>query len=126
MEPKDFGSYLKRLRKGKKLTVRQLDLYSGVSHSYISQMEGGSRGIPSPEILEKLSKPLGIDYEELMRAAGYLEENKKENAEASSKSNLDLAVEKIERDLEVSIKDDPEIMEALESYLRTLGKMKKK
>lgn len=54
------------------MTIRQLDLYSGVSNSYISQVERGERSIPSPEILEKLSKPLGVDYEELMKRAGYL------------------------------------------------------
>lgn len=72
MEPVDFGLYLKKKRKERKLTVRQLDLKSGVSHSYISQMENGARGIPSPEILQKLSGPLGVDYNELMKEAGYI------------------------------------------------------
>lgn len=72
MEAREFGEYLKELRKKKKLTIRQLDTYSGVSHSYISQMERGERGVPKPEILQKLSKPLGVKYEELMGKAGYL------------------------------------------------------
>lgn len=72
----EFGNYLRELRKKKKLTIRQLDTYSGVSHSYISQVERGNRGIPSPEILEKLAKPLGVDYEELMIKAGYMKEVK--------------------------------------------------
>jgi transcriptional regulator with XRE-family HTH domain len=76
VQPIEFGTYLKKCRKSKKLTIRQLDLYSGVSHSYISQLESGKRGIPSPEILKKFSKPLGIDYVELMEKAGYLEEVK--------------------------------------------------
>lgn len=73
MNAKEFGEYLKGLRREKKLTIRQLDLYSGVSNSYISQMERGSRGIPSPDILKKLSKPLGVTYEELMSKAGYFD-----------------------------------------------------
>lgn len=73
MEAKEFGEYLKGLRKGKKLTIRQLDLYSGVSNSYISQMERGERGIPSPDILRKLSKPLGVEYVTLMERAGHIE-----------------------------------------------------
>lgn len=72
MKPEEFGNYLKELRLAKKLTMRQLDLYSSVSHSYISQMERGIRGIPSPDILKKLAKPLGIEYEELMTVAGYI------------------------------------------------------
>jgi transcriptional regulator with XRE-family HTH domain len=75
LEAKEFGSYLRELRKTKKLTIRQLDTYSGVSNSYISQMERGERGVPSPDILLKLSKPLGVEYAELMRVAGYITEN---------------------------------------------------
>lgn len=78
MQPKEieFGEYLRQCRKNKKLTVRQLDLYSGVSHSYISQLERGKRGIPSPEVLKKLSKPLDVEYNKLMEKAGHLEEVK--------------------------------------------------
>lgn len=72
MKAEDFSRYLRGLRKEKKLTIRQLDMYSGVSHSYISQMERGDRGIPSPDILKKLAKPLGVEYEELMERAGYI------------------------------------------------------
>jgi transcriptional regulator with XRE-family HTH domain len=72
LEAKEFGGFLKELRKKRKLTIRQLDTYSGVSHSYISQIERGERGVPKPEILKKLSKPLGVEYEELMEKAGYL------------------------------------------------------
>lgn len=75
MNAKEFGEYLKTLRKEKKLTIRQLDLYSGVSNSYISQMERGARGIPSPDILEKLAKPLGVEYGELMKVAGYIDDD---------------------------------------------------
>lgn len=73
MNAKEFGEYLKSLRREKKLTIRQLDLYSGVSNSYISQMERGARGIPSPDILKKLAKPLGVSYEELMSKSGYFD-----------------------------------------------------
>lgn len=59
------------------MSMRKLDIYSGVSHSYISQMERGERGVPSPEILEKLAKPLGVEYEELMTKAGYINKDKK-------------------------------------------------
>jgi repressor LexA len=75
MEAKEFGTFLKSLRKQRKLTIRQLDLYSGVSHSYLSQLENGRRGIPSPDILKKLSNPLDVSYQELMTKAGYLSGN---------------------------------------------------
>ncbi|WP_080840081.1 helix-turn-helix domain-containing protein [Cohnella massiliensis] len=73
MKAEEFGKYLRKLRNEKKMTVRQLDLYSGVSHSYLSQIENGKRGVPSPEILKKLHKPLGVSFEDLMRAAGHID-----------------------------------------------------
>ena len=73
MDALEFGKYLKSLREAKKMTIRQLELYSGVSNAYLSHIENGKRGIPSPEILRKLSKPLDVPYEELMARAGYID-----------------------------------------------------
>jgi repressor LexA len=68
-----FGEYLRSKRKEKKMTIRQLAVYSGISNAYISQIENGERGIPSPEVLKKLAGPLGVPYEELMEKAGYIQ-----------------------------------------------------
>lgn len=72
----DFARYLKQLREKNNLSIRQLALYSNVSAGYLSQIESGIRGIPSPTILKKISIPLKISYEELMKAAGYLTNEK--------------------------------------------------
>lgn len=77
MEAKEFGKYLNEVRKEKGLTIRQIETYSGVSNSYLSQLENGKKGIPSPSILKKLSKALKVDYNSLMIKAGYLDENEK-------------------------------------------------
>lgn len=129
MEASDFGSYLKRIRKEKKLTIRQLELYSKVSNAYISQMERGERGVPSPEILKKLSKPLGVSYEDLMMAAGHLttdeeldiiidghkkfidyandEENKKYKNDIIREANKLLSDENMKKFInEIDLKDD--------------------
>ncbi|NBI05795.1 helix-turn-helix domain-containing protein [Senegalia massiliensis] len=73
MDQKEFGQYLKSLRKDKKLTIRQVELYANVSNSYLSMIENGKRDIPSPEILQKLSKVYDIDYNTLMKKAGYVD-----------------------------------------------------
>ena len=70
---RDFGGYLKMLRQRCGMTVRELEDKSGVSHSYLTQMENGRRGVPSPDILKKLFEPLNTSYDDLMAAAGYLE-----------------------------------------------------
>lgn len=67
-----FGNYLKSLRKENGLTIRQLEEKSGVSNAYLSQLENGKRGLPSPEILMKIHIPLGVGYDELMEKAGYI------------------------------------------------------
>lgn len=74
MEANEFGLYIRNLRNEKEMTIRQLELYSGVSNSYLSQLENGKRGIPSPDIIKKLSQGLKVDYNELMIKAGYMEE----------------------------------------------------
>lgn len=72
-----FGDYLKQLREKRKFTINQLALRAGVSNAHISRMERGLRPAPSPEIIERLAKALNADYEEFMRAAGYLPDKEK-------------------------------------------------
>ncbi len=79
MKAEEFGKYIRELRKQRNLTIRQLELYSGVSNSYLSQLENGKRGIPSAEILKKLSGPLNITQNELMIAAGYIDEDEEKD-----------------------------------------------
>ncbi|OME02659.1 hypothetical protein BSK54_10410 [Paenibacillus odorifer] len=70
-----FGQYLRGLRKKKGLTLKELGKEIGLSYSYLSQLERGERGIqgvPSPEILKLLYKPLGADLIEMMEEAGHL------------------------------------------------------
>lgn len=67
-----FGAFIKQLRKEKKMTIRQLEERSGVSNAYLSQIENGKRGIPTPDILMKIHEPLGVAYDELMERAGYI------------------------------------------------------
>lgn len=73
MKAKEFGNFLRNLRKERNLTIRQIEAFSGVSNSYLSLVENGKRGIPSPDMLAKLAPVLKIPYMELMTAAGYLE-----------------------------------------------------
>lgn len=73
MDKNQFGTYLKSLRLARNLTTRQVEIYSGVSNSYLSQLENGKRGIPKPAILKKLAPIYKVSYEELLRAAGIIE-----------------------------------------------------
>lgn len=70
---KNIGEFLKSLRKSKGMTLIQLQEESGVSNSYLSQIENG-KFKPSSDVLKKLSKPLNVPYFELMYRAGYIPE----------------------------------------------------
>lgn len=72
VDAKEFGRYLKSLRDEKKLTLTELGKRIDYSNPYLSQIETGKKGIPSPKLLKLLSKELGVDFEELMFAAGYI------------------------------------------------------
>lgn len=126
MEAKEFGEYLKSVRKEKRMTIRQLELYSKVSNAYISQLERGDRGLPSPEILKKLSQPLGVDYNELMVKAGYVEETKKESVNALPESRIEQIINETEAEFNVNLRDDPIVENMVRQILRSMAESKKR
>jgi transcriptional regulator with XRE-family HTH domain len=72
-----LGSYLKRLRREKGITLVQLAKTSGISIGYISELERSWRTNPHPNILKKLSSAYGVPFQEIMEAAGYLVKDEK-------------------------------------------------
>ena len=56
-----IGEKLKKIRKAKKITLKQLEKITGISNSYISDLENGRRVNPSIEKLEKLAKALDVN-----------------------------------------------------------------
>jgi HTH-type transcriptional regulator, competence development regulator len=87
LEEFKLGPYLKSLRLKKQLSIRKLEELSGVSNSYISQMEKGERR-PSPEILYKLTNPLGVDHVHLMIKAGHLQGEENDYLETEYETDL--------------------------------------
>ncbi|MFS0647456.1 helix-turn-helix domain-containing protein [Siminovitchia sp. 179-K 8D1 HS] len=129
----EFSKYLKKLREENKLSIRQLALYSNVSPAYLSQIENGSRGTPSPEVLKKLYKPLKVPYENLLRAAGYIDEEKKDpyNTNFNPLSEINELVEKygIEQmgffDIEEWKNLSPEDVRLIEEHFKMIVKLAK-
>lgn len=138
----NFGEHLKSIRLNKGLTINQLSLYSGISSSQLSRIETGKRGIPKPSTIEKLANALKVDYNELMKIAGYLETDtttdyiSEEKSTYSSqltekdKSDIGKRMAKIKKDLIEGISDndntalsfmgEPMSEEAIESLLEAL------
>lgn len=71
---KTLGAYLRKARTAAGMTLRQVEAQTGISNAYLSQLENGQVDNPSPQYLEKLANVYKIDYEELLRVAGYLRE----------------------------------------------------
>jgi len=73
-----FGVYLKRLRKERGLTLKQVERTAHVSNAYVSQVERGLRNPPQPEVLKRLARVYEVSQRELMVAAGHLEDDSSE------------------------------------------------
>lgn len=71
----EYGKLQREVRKQLKMSIRSLSEKAGVSHSYLSQVENGTRSAPSTEIIKKIANALNYDYFALMRAAGHMDAN---------------------------------------------------
>lgn len=76
----ELGFLLRNLRG--KLSLREAAKKANMSHSYLRIIEQGkdyrtgTPVYPSPETLKSLSMAYSYSYDELMKAAGYYEQNK--------------------------------------------------
>lgn len=66
-----LGSYLKKVRKTRNLTLRMVEKRTGLSNAYLSQLETSKIREPSPLVLKKLAECYEISYARLMELAGY-------------------------------------------------------
>jgi transcriptional regulator with XRE-family HTH domain len=73
VQEEPLGQFLRALREASGLTLRQVEERTGgrVKNGYLSQVEAGHIGRPSPEILWHLAEAYGIAYAELLRRAGH-------------------------------------------------------
>ena len=69
-----LGAYLKSLRAGLEMTLRDVEdaTERKISNAYLSQVENGKVRNPSPSVLHALSSTYNVPYTNLMERAGYL------------------------------------------------------
>lgn len=65
-----LGALVRKLRRKRHLTLRELADRVPMSASNLSRIELGSQGPPADEIIERIGKALEADPAELLRAAG--------------------------------------------------------
>jgi len=64
-----FARYLKRLRKDRGMSLRQVEKITKISNSYLSQMERDKRNVPTLNILGRLADAYGVKVNDLIVAA---------------------------------------------------------
>ena len=67
----NLGGIIRQRRLSLSKSLRHIAAESGVSKSYLDQIETGER-FPSGNLLKKIAKPLGFEVDELFSLAGYL------------------------------------------------------
>ena len=90
---KSVGDILKDQRERKRLTLREVEIQSGVSNAYLSQLENGKIKKPSANTLYKLSELLEINFDDLMVAAGIVEKKRESTNSFSFSSEQNVTKE---------------------------------
>ncbi len=73
MDVRGLGEYIRRQRENSRLSLRSLAGITGISGTYLSQVERGLRK-PSAEIMQGIAKGLRVSAETLYVQAGILED----------------------------------------------------
>jgi HTH-type transcriptional regulator, competence development regulator len=89
----EFGSYIKKIRESKHLTLNQVALYSDISAAQLSRIENGKRGVPKPNTIKGISEGLKYDYNKLMEIAGYIKDGPQNNEDLHSDEDYDSLAE---------------------------------
>ena len=94
----EFGKFIKRLRQHKELSLKEVEKSTGISNSYLSQIENGKRKPPHPSLLKKLAILYGVRTQELLERAGYIDEE--HDRKVADKQRIDEAAETVMNDPE--------------------------
>ena len=94
----DFGEYLKSLRERRKLSLRDVAARTGMSYSYLTQIEHGRRNAPGAELLKRLAPVYGVPVRDLLKAAGYLEDSEPDKLSLSEEEEVEMAFQYVKND----------------------------
>ena len=112
-----LGRYLKSVRLGSKMTLREVEEATGkeVSNAYLSQLESGKISKPSVHVLYALAMSLGVPYETLMERAGYIVPTGQRTEEAKHAKTTTYSVDNL------TAEEEKELLDYL-NYIRSKRK----
>ena len=97
----ELGTYIKEKRTEKGLSIRRLAELAAISHTEVKRIEDGLRKQTSPQVLRSIASALGVPYEDLMAAAGYIDEPTAETESSTVATGIkdteDLSQEEIDQ-----------------------------
>jgi transcriptional regulator with XRE-family HTH domain len=74
-----FGEFVRAQRQLAQVSLRNLAKMSGVSDSYLSQIERGNYR-PSPQVVKALAQAFGLKPEQLYTMLGFMDDESKDSA----------------------------------------------
>nr|WP_253198163.1 helix-turn-helix transcriptional regulator [Clostridium sp. CF011] len=69
----DIGKFIFEHRTSRNLSSRKLASLADISHTEIHRLENGERKNPSPLVLKCIARALEMPYDDIMKAAGYMD-----------------------------------------------------
>lgn len=93
-----FGEFVRAQRKLAQVSQRNLAKMSGVSDSYLSQIERGNYR-PSPEVAKALARAFGLEPRQLYTMLGFIDEE-----EGGTTTNVEQAIQ-LDQRLDASQKE---------------------
>jgi transcriptional regulator with XRE-family HTH domain len=91
-----LAPFLRAQRQMAHLSLRTLAQMTGVSDSYLSQVERGLHQ-PSPEVLKAMATALGVSATTLYERMGWLDSEEGPDGGADARDGVELAIERDER-----------------------------
>ncbi|TCS95883.1 helix-turn-helix domain-containing protein [Hazenella coriacea] len=70
-----LGKYIADQRMAKNLSKRKLAELAKISHTEIHRLENGERKHPSPFVLKSIALALNLNFNDIMKVAGYLDDD---------------------------------------------------
>jgi transcriptional regulator with XRE-family HTH domain len=89
--PRDIGVFIRDLRQGARISLRELADKAGVSNPYLSQIERGLRK-PSAEVLAQIAGALRVSTPLMYLRAGLLNEKDGQGVPAAIAADPDLTL----------------------------------
>jgi transcriptional regulator with XRE-family HTH domain len=93
-----FGEFVRAQRRLAQVSQRNLARMSGVSDSYLSQIERGNYR-PSPQVVKALAQAFGLKPEQLYTMLGFMDDEKSDTAHTVEQAiQLDVRLEPAQKD----------------------------